>query len=393
MAMINSVSTKPNRETTTARSRLRVLFLYPPGRLSRLQKARSGQVPTEFFFGGVEMEKAGFVVEHREVEMRDWQPLPLPNLDRWICRVFRDADEFTGRGIRAAHSLLREAHAADCIVVVEEFLAAGLAFWALLRQSNVPIIAIRSRLSWLAPSTGLGRMTIGTLCRQVHNVVISPVEADIAQRRFSLGSRHLSFHTFGVDVQFWMPGTAIGEFVLAVGDSFRDYATLLRAAEEINAPVLIVSGQKLPEPLPDNVTVRTGSWRKEYLSDEELRDLYRRAICVVVPLEDHPMPTGQSVCLQALACAKAVVMTRTSGLWSHDLKDGTNLLLTDPQDSSDLARQVNRLHHDPALSARLGQAGRETVCRHFRINDFAARLEQTCQTLIDSARSTRRPLS
>jgi glycosyltransferase involved in cell wall biosynthesis len=389
--MINSVSTTPTRGTT-APPRLRVLFLYPPGRLSRLQKARAGRVPTEFFFGGVEMEKAGLVIDYREVELKAWERLAPPNLDAWICRVFRDADELTGRGIRAARTLLREARMADCIVVVEEFLAAGLAFWALLRQANVPIVAIRSRLSWLAPSTGLARMIIGTLFRQAHNVVISPVEADIAQRCFSLNSQHLSFHTFGVDVQFWTSGTAAEEFVLCVGDSFRDYATLLRAAEEIDAPVLIVSSQKLPEPIPGNVTVRTGSWRKECLSDEELRDLYWSANCVVVPLEDHPMPIGQSVCLQALACAKPVVMTRTTGLWSQNLRDGINLLMVDPKDSSGLATQVNRLRLDRALASRLGRAGRKTVCRHFRINDFAARLQQTCQTLVDNGKRSHRPL-
>ena len=104
--MTISTSTKPTKEAVT-RSDLRVLFLYPPGRLSRLQKARAGRVPTEFFFGGVEMEKAGFHIEHREIELKAWQPLALPSLDAWICRVFRDADELTGRGIRAARSLSR----------------------------------------------------------------------------------------------------------------------------------------------------------------------------------------------------------------------------------------------------------------------------------------------
>ncbi len=376
-----------------SRSPLRVLFLYPPGRLNRLQKARDGQAPTEFFFGGIEMEKAGFVVEHREVELRAWRPLALSRLDTWICRVFRDADELTGRGIRAARSLLREARAADCIVIVEEFLAAGAGFWALLHQSKVPVVCIRCRLSWLAPSTGLARMIIGTLSRQAHNVVISPVEAEVGHRCFSLDPEHLSFHTFGVDVQFWTPGTAAGEFVLCVGDSFRDYPTLLRAAVEIDAPLLIVSGQKFQEPIPGNVTLRTGSWRKECLTDEELRDLYRRAICVVIPLEDHPMPIGQSVCLQALACAKAVVMTRTKGLWDKSLQDGINLLTVDPQDESGLAGQVNRLRLDTALASQLGRAGRETVCERFRIDDFAAHLQQTCQTLVDQVRSKRRQLS
>lgn len=371
---------------------LRLLFLYPPGRLNRLQKARAGQAPTEFFFGGIEMEKAGLVIEHREVELRAWQPLDLSRLDTWICRVFRDADELTGRGIRAARSLLRDTHGADCIVVVEEFLAAGVGFWALLRQAKIPVVCIRCRLSWLAPSTGWARTIIGTLSRQVHNVVLSPVEADISRGRFSLEPAHLSFHTFGVDVEFWTPGTAAGEFVLCVGDSFRDYPTLLCAAKEIDAPVLIVSGQTFAEPIPENVTVRKGSWRKECLSDEELRDLYRRAICVVIPLEDYPMPVGQSVCLQALACGKPVVITRTGGWWDDNLQDEVNLLMVAPQDGSGLAAQVNRLCLDSALASRLGRSGRETVCAHFRIDDFAAHLQQTCQALVDKVKSKRRPL-
>jgi glycosyltransferase involved in cell wall biosynthesis len=235
----------------------------------------------------------------------------------------------------------------------------------------------------------LARRIIGTLARQAHNVVISPVEADIGRRRFSLDPEHLSFHTFGVDVQFWTPGTSVGEFVLCVGDSFRDYPTLLRAAKEIDAPVLIVSGQKLEEPIPRNVTVQKGSWRKECLSDEELRDLYRRAICVVIPLEDYPMPVGQSVCLQALACGKAVVMTRTRGWWDDNLQDEINLLMVAPQDGSGLAAQVNRLRLDSALASRLGRNGRETVCAHFRINDFATHLQATCQALVDRSKRGR----
>jgi glycosyltransferase involved in cell wall biosynthesis len=105
------------------------------------------------------------------------------------------------------------------------------------------------------------------------------------------------------------------------------------------------------------------------------------------------MPIGQSVCLQALACAKAVIMTRTTGLWSQNLRDESNLLMVAPEDSSGLATQVNRLLLDPTLASRLGQAGRETVCVHFRINNFAARLRETCQTLVDNGKSGRRPLS
>jgi glycosyltransferase involved in cell wall biosynthesis len=128
--------------------------------------------------------------------------------------------------------------------------------------------------------------------------------------------------------------------------------------------------------------VRAGSWRKELLSDDELRDLYQRAICVVVPLTDRLAPTGQSVCLQAMSCARPVIMTRTRGLWDRNLRDGENLLLFSPGDSAGLAARVNRLVGDPSLAAELGYAGRESVFRHFRIVDFAERLEAICRRLI-----------
>jgi glycosyltransferase involved in cell wall biosynthesis len=86
-------------------------------------------------------------------------------------------------------------------------------------------------------------------------------------------------------------------------------------------------------------------------------------------------------------------MTRTKGLWDKSLQDGTNLLMVDPQDESGLAGQVNRLRLDTALASQLGRAGRETVCERFRIDDFAAHLQQTCQTLVDQVRSKRRQLS
>jgi glycosyltransferase involved in cell wall biosynthesis len=80
-------------------------------------------------------------------------------------------------------------------------------------------------------------------------------------------------------------------------------------------------------------------------------------------------------------------------LWAEKLQDGINLLMVDPQDRSALAAQVNRLCLDTAQASQLGRAGREMVCRHFRINDFAARLQQTCQTLVDTARSRGLPRS
>jgi glycosyltransferase involved in cell wall biosynthesis len=358
---------------------MRLLFICAPGRVRRLQRARDGELATEFFFGAIEAEKQGLAVEHREVDLTVWPPIRPQAIERWTQHAF--STDLAGRSLRAARALAKTLPPADCIVVVEEGLALGMSFLVMLRGIRIPVVCIRCRLSMLeSPSPAL-RMLTSFIVRATHTILISRAEADTLPKRLFLKQHHYSYNPFGVDEGFWRPSERQGRFVLAVGDSFRDYETLLTAARDIEAPILIVTSQPLKDRLPANVTVRAGSWRKELLRDDELRDLYQRAICVLVPLTDRLAPSGQSVCLQAMACARPVIMTRTQGLWNENLRDGENLLLFNPGDSAGLAARVNRLVDDPSLAAELGYVGRESVCRHFRIADFAHRLEATCRSL------------
>ena len=335
---------------------------------------------TEFFFGAIEAEKRGLTVEHREVDVVAWPPIRPRAIEMWTQHAF--SAHLAGRSLRGARALARTLPAADCIVVAEEALALGMSFLAMVRGIRIPVVCIRCRLSTLKSRSPALRILTSFIIRATHTILISRAEADTLPKRFSLKQHHYSFNPFGVDEGFWRPAEKQGEFVLTVGDSFRDYETLLTAAQDIEAPILIVTSQPINERLPKNVTVRAGSWRKEVLRDDELRDLYQRAICVAVPLTDRLAPTGQSVCLQAMSCAKPVIMTRTRGLWNQSLRDGQNIFLVGPGDSACLASRVNRLVEDPSLAAELGYAGRESVCRHFRIADFADRLEAICRRLV-----------
>jgi glycosyltransferase involved in cell wall biosynthesis len=109
-----------------------------------------------------------------------------------------------------------------------------------------------------------------------------------------------------------------------------------------------------------------GRWHDRTLSDAALRELYRQSSFVVVPLKESSQPQGQSVTLQAMACGKAVVLTRTAGLWSRSLmRHGVNCWLVPPGDCGALAAGIDRLANDAALCRRLGAAGRRTVEAHF----------------------------
>jgi hypothetical protein len=184
---------------------------------------------------------------------------------------------------------------------------------------------------------------------------------------------------FGVDTAFWTPGSGGEEGpILAVGnDDGRDYELLLRAI----GPHPLRLHTRLPVGnVPSNVTRSDGSWQDAALSDEGLRDLYRACRFVVVPLRDSTQPQGQSVSLQAMACGKAVLLTRTRGTWGGGLiRHGENCHLVAAGDVGALSEGIERLSADAAYRQRLGTAARRTVEEHFTSGRMAEDIASVVQ--------------
>src|SRR5206468_10170879 len=117
-----------------------------------------------------------------------------------------------------------------------------------------------------------------------------------------------------------------------------------------------------PSSLPENVTWERADWYERILSDEKVRDLYRRAAVVVVPVKDVPQPSGQSATLQAMATGRPVVLSRTRGLWApEELRDEENVVFTRAADPDALARSVRGVLEDDARAAAIGSAARVEV--------------------------------
>lgn len=215
------------------------------------------------------------------------------------------------------------------------------------------------------------------LHRLDHVAFFGPADRQFAIGRYGLSPEKTSIILFGVDAGFWTPGEELSEdFVFSVGqDPNRDFDTLVSA--EVDVPIRLHTA--LPVVVPSartNVIMTRGCYYRGTLTDMELRDLYRRSMAVVVPLKDVYQPTGYSVTLQAMACAKPVVLSRIRGLWAPELlSDGENCLLVEPGNPDALGKAITRLAADQELCRRLGKAARETVERHFSLAQSAASTE------------------
>ncbi len=156
--------------------------------------------------------------------------------------------------------------------------------------------------------------------------------------------------------------------ILSMGRTLRDLDTLIRAAVNFTAPLVLVVGKQdqLPAELPPHVRV----FRDIPL--EEGHEKLRRAAVVVIPLLPAERSTGQVVLFEAMALGKPVVATRATGTVDY-VRDGENGLLVNPGDADALADAVNRLLHDREFAGRLAQEALQNCRTEFNIERHAER--------------------
>jgi glycosyltransferase involved in cell wall biosynthesis len=362
---------------------MRIAFVHYPGRLARLDAARAGDGPTEFLFGAVELERAGHDIRHYEVDPgAATSRLLRLAIDRQ-AGLRRLPPHASAAVLLGTKSLLPDLRDADVVVGTTTGTAIALAAWRRARRLRAPLIGIVAGLL-NDPWSRLRRATTLPLLLQLHSMLYGPGEAPGLEALDPRLSGRVHVNPFGVDTGFWTPGPAPGGGILAIGnDGHRDWETLVRAAPAIAAEVRILTRRPAPATLPTNVRWEPADWHRRVLSDVEVRDAFRSAAAVVVPVQDVPQPSGQSVTLQASACGRPVVLTRTRGLWDPGgLRNGENVLLVPPRDPDALAEAVRRVLADPRAAERLGTAARSSVEATASVDAYAGRLLELCELAV-----------
>jgi len=154
----------------------------------------------------------------------------------------------------------------------------------------------------------------------------------------------------------------------------RDWITLVHAWKPDFPKLIIVTSLIVPQ-YGANIEVIRGDWRSCLLSDERIRELYWGSRFVVIPLHETIQPAGQSVCLQAMACGKPVIISDIGGIWDRNfIRDGETVLLTPPGDAVALAEKVQLLLSDRVLAERLARLGRAVIEKHLNVDIMAMQI-------------------
>ena len=156
-------------------------------------------------------------------------------------------------------------------------------------------------------------------------------------------------------------------------------AQLVLCAGAADTPELLAEVTELVDGLQAS---RSGVlWIPEMLPRPELVQLLTHATVFAIPSLYEPLGI---VNLEAMACATAVVGSRTGGI-PEVVADGETGLLVPPGEPEPLAEALNALLRDPDRARAMGQAGRKRAVAEFGWPSIAAQTAALYAKLVKSA--------
>jgi len=218
-------------------------------------------------------------------------------------------------------------------------------------------------------------------------MVYSTWQKRFIEQRWRVQPERVAFTPFMVDTRFFSPQQVtprVQPMICSAGLEFRDYPTLIRVAADLNVAVVIAASSpfsKRPNTaqqvaLPPNVTVSR-------FTQYELRQLYADSLFVVMPLYNVDFQAGVTVILEAMAMEKAVICSGTPGQ-TDVVIDGETGIYVPPEDPAALRTAIEYLLANPAVAARMGQAGRRRVEQEMSLDCYTARLHGFVQNALAS---------
>jgi|GEM_PF-1001132 len=197
------------------------------------------------------------------------------------------------------------------------------------------------------------------------------------------------------DEEFFTPSkTKLAEndkpLIVSCGLEKRDYKSLAEAMEGLGASTKICAASpnhndltrvRMPTSTPDDFEMRLFSFR-------ELRELYRSADVVVIPLQKNNFSAGLTSLLEAIACGAPCVITEESPLVAELLREKL-ILGTVAENPESIRKAINDVLENKSESAERAKRAREYILSN---HSSSAYLDQITKILI-SVGSTESPVS
>lgn len=195
----------------------------------------------------------------------------------------------------------------------------------------------------------------------------SHVEADRYSSLFKIPRERITFFPMAPPPHFFeAQARPRGDYILAYGNSDRDYDTLVNAMDGVPARLIILSQRyQPPASLPPNVTLVT-----KKTVGQDLIDLISSARLVVLPLKHAEVSAGQTAMLEVMALGRPLIVTDNPATREYAVHNESALFF-DAGRKDQLTGYIRMLLNDPSFAEKLGAKARE-VSRKYPEQQVAA---------------------
>ena len=351
------------------------------GRKERIKLIEQKKAPRDFFQGIDLLSINGFNVVHLSSSIK------YPKEFIYIIGIFLEKifSRISNIGIRplSVYQFRKVINASDFVLSLTDGFSLSLGFYYTFinKKSKVKLAGAFHRLSDYDSKLILilrkfyYQIFLRILNRLDYVIFYGNSDRLNAIKVFKIPEEKTFILKFGVDTDFWIPkenNSFFSNYIFSIGqDPARDFQTLLKIKTKKKIHIhtsLLKARDEL------NIKITNGSYQ-EYnsFSDIDIRSLYQNAFIIVIPLKDVFQPSGYSVTLQAMACGKPVVLTKTRGLWAPLLlKNMSNCILVKPYKSDSIEKAINFLESNKSEYDRISKNARKTAEKYFSLKISSA---------------------
>lgn len=365
---------------------MKFAYIYNPKHLN-ISAIRNNEEPTDYGYGAFELEELGHTVDF--FEMKLWDNSSIPSkfvylLSRYLIPLLTLNTVKYQYFIEALRLLKNINGEHDVIFSIPQKMTVALSLCKRLGFVRPEIYGIQTGVVNRKYSI-FQRLILSFLFRAIHSIVLGECEhKEMKDRCFMKNNRKIHFIPFGVDDTFWMPDNSVcrQDYILSVGsDHYRDFNLLVEVAKRVNYQFVILTNLEISKPYPSNIKIIKGSTGQPAVTFFELREMYRKAACLITPVKDCFQPSGQSSTLQAMACGTPVIVANYKGLWSREqIVDMKSALLYEVNNTHDCLLKINIIFNDILLSKRIAKNAQKIISKHTTSTIFTESLIELCES-------------
>lgn len=294
----------------------------------------------------------------QELDLELLTPATVPppaRIDRWLSHLIARPEDWS----RARYI---ERSGGGSAIFPDEALAIPLMIVRAIRKRPVDNIV----MGIIAPhgrKVGFWLRVLGLRRSKPWAFGSSTGQIDAFIERLRMPLDQVFTNAFTSDTEFFAPCLARRlerqrPLILSAGKEHRDYLTLCRAVEGLDADVIINAfspdaaprNSRFPDTVPENVQFVDVTLR-------ELRDLYQAATVTVVLTTPNRLGAGQTVAIEALSCGSSLVVT--DGPEFERISRSGAAVCVRRGDVSQTRQAILDLLEDPSLVDARSSAARE----------------------------------